>query len=87
MIFLVLQLIMDALKALIIFVIGLFPPLPDLSFLNTYIDSFVSVIKSLNQFVSVPTIGICFLAIFACYHARAIWSIIMWVVRKIPGVS
>lgn len=83
----VIKVLMDMLKALILFVIGLLPKFPDLSFLNKYIDSFISVIRSVNRFVSVPTIGLCFLAIFACYNARAIWSIIMWVVRKIPGVS
>lgn len=83
----VIKILMDMLKALILFVIGLLPKLPDLSFLTKYIESFVAVIKSVNRFISVPTLGLCFLAIFACYNARAIWSIIMWVVRKIPGVS
>jgi hypothetical protein len=84
---LIIEILMDMLKALILFVLDLLPELPDMPFVDKYIDSFVWAIRSVNQFVSVPVVGFCFLAILACYNVRAIWSIIMWVIRKIPGVS
>lgn len=83
----VVEAIMNMLKKLILFIIGLFPTFPSLSFLREYIDTFVSVVKSVNQFISIPTLGACFMAILLCYNARAVWSIIMWVIRKIPGVQ
>lgn len=79
--------IMDLLKKLILFIIGLFPDFPSMSFVREYIDTFVSVMKTLNRFISIPTLGVCLLAIIICYNARAIWSIVMWVIRKIPGVE
>lgn len=83
----VIMLIMDLLKALILFVISLFPTFPSTSFVSGFMPQFKTVIRSVNQFISVPMVGTCLLAIFLCYNARAIWSIIMWVVRKIPGVE
>ncbi len=83
----VIEAILNLLKKLLLFVIGLFPDFPSMSFIKPYIDSFVSVVKSMSQFVSVPVLGVCLMAILLCYNARAIWSIIIWVVRKIPGVS
>lgn len=83
----IIEAIMDALKSLILFVIGLLPAGPDLSFVTDWMQPFVAVLRSVNQFLHLPTIAVCLLAIFVCYNARLIWSIVMWVVRKIPGVS
>lgn len=83
----VIMAIMDLLKTFLLFIIGLFPEFPKLSFIQPFIDTFFYVVRLVDRFISVPTLGVCFVAIIICYNARAIWSIVMWVVRKIPGVS
>lgn len=83
----IIELIFDMLKALILFIISLFPTFPSTTFINEFIPQFKTLIQSVNRFISVPMVGICFMAILLCYNARAIWSIVMWVIRKLPGVS
>jgi len=83
----IIKLIMELLKVLILFVISLFPTLPSAGFVSGFIPQFRTLVVSVNRFISVPMVGTCLLTIFLCYNARAIWSILMWVVRKIPGVS
>lgn len=83
----VIKLIMEAIKAVILFVIGLFPTLPTLDFVPKWVETFFEMLLYINRFVSLPVLGLCLTAIFVCYNLRLIWSIIMWVVRKIPGVS
>ena len=83
----VLQAVLDVLKALILFVIGLFPKLPDVSFIRSYVSSFVELARSVNMVLDLKVVGSCFTLILLVYNARAVWSVIIWAVRKIPGVS
>ena len=83
----IVKLLMELLKALILFVLSLFPRLPDFAFMRDYVQSFVDLIHAANLAVSIPVVGTCLLLIIICYNLRAVWSVIMWVVRKIPGVS
>lgn len=83
----ILQAILSVLKALILFVIGLFPKLPDVSFIRGYVVPFVELARSVNMVLDVKVVGSCLTLILLVYNARAIWSIIVWAVRKIPGVS
>lgn len=83
----IISLIMDLLKALILFIISLFPTLPSFHFVNDVIPQLKTIFTSVNRFISVPMVGACLLTIFICFNARAIWSVVMWVIRKIPGVS
>ncbi|WMJ84287.1 hypothetical protein ACS3UN_07980 [Oscillospiraceae bacterium LTW-04] len=79
--------ILNLLKTLVLFVLNLFPDLPDTSFVNGFFDPVVKVINNANVWIHVPTVSTCFVLILLCYNARAIWSVVMWVIRKIPGVS
>ena len=79
--------IFNLIKATILFVIGLFPALPDLSFLAQSIQPFIDLLHGINLFVSVPLLGFCLGVLFVVWNIDFFWSIIMWVVRKIPGVS
>lgn len=83
----VLQAILEALKSLILFVVGLFPRLPDVSFIRSYVFSFVELARSVNMVLDLKVVGSCFTLILLVYNARAVWSVIIWAVRKIPGVS
>lgn len=78
---------MNLLKFFLLFIIGLFPKLPDMSWLTGLITPVVSVIAKLDNFVDVGTLGLCVLVLLLFSGADLIWGVIMWVIRKIPGVS
>lgn len=79
--------IMNVLQAVILFIISLFPKLPDMSFLSQSVESVTSVLCAVDAFISVELVGFCLGVLFVFTHIDFIWSIIMWVIRKIPGVS
>lgn len=83
----ILELIMNAIKAVILFVISLFPTFPEMDFITKWVNYFGDMLLYINRFISLPVLGICLVTILVCYNLRLIWSIIIWVVRKIPGVS
>lgn len=83
----IIQALLEMLKVVLLFIIGLFPKLPDVGFIRGYVASFVELVSSVNMFVDLRVVGSCVTLILLIYNARAIWSLIMWVVRKIPGVS
>lgn len=83
----IVELIMNLLKFFLLFIIGLFPKLPDMSWLTGLITPVVSVIAKLDNFVDVGTLGLCVLVLLLFSGADLIWGVIMWVIRKIPGVS
>lgn len=85
----IIQSLLDLVKAFILFIIGLFPTLPETQFntLFDYLQPVADVINSADMFINIPVCVTCVGLIFLVYNARAIWSLIMWVVRKIPGVS
>lgn len=77
----------DIFFALAKFLIGLFPVFPDFSGLNVSLSPLFYVIKFVNLFISVPTVGRCLMILLVVYNLKFIWSIISWLIRKIPGVS
>lgn len=83
----IIKAIMELLKALILFIIGIFPALPEITFLDGFVKGIRALIGSIDAFVSVSVLSSCLLLILLFYNARALWSLVMWVVRKIPGVS
>lgn len=82
-----LRLLMELLKLFLLFIIGLVPKFPDMSFVSEWMDPLMELLRSTNRFINLPVLGGCVLTILFFYNVRFIWSIIMWVVRKIPGVS
>jgi len=85
----IIQALLDLVKVFILFVIGLFPTLPesDFNLMFNYLSPVADVINTADLFVDISVCTTCVGVIFLVYNARAIWSLIMWVVRKIPGVS
>lgn len=79
--------LLNLLKTLVLFVLNLFPDLPDTAFVGDFFEPVVNLINNANVWIDVPTVSACLVLILLCYNARAIWSVIMWVIRKIPGVS
>lgn len=83
----IVSLLMDAIRSVILFLIGLFPALPDMSSLTEYFDPVFQLYGNVDSFISVKLLGVCVVFIFLFSNAEMIWGVIMWVVRKIPGVS
>lgn len=83
----ILEGILNLVKGVLLFVISLFPVLPDMSFLSQSVSDLLSLFVLIDSVVSVRLVGSCFSVLFIFTNVDLIWSVIMWVVRKIPGVS
>lgn len=83
----ILELVMNVLKSFLLFVIGLFPSVPNVSWLTGYLVPVANVIASVDCIVDVGTVCLCMSLLLIFSHIDLVWGIIMWVIRKIPGVS
>lgn len=83
----IIKLLMDLLKGLILFVIGLLPSMPDMSGLLGSVEAVISVLLTIDSIISVRLVGTCLGILILIAQADLLWSMIMWVIRKIPGVS
>lgn len=83
----ILEAIFNLIKSLVLFIIGLFPAMPDMSFLSQSLQSVIDILSSINSFVSVSLFAWCGFTIILFMNLEFIWSVIMWVIKKIPGVS
>ena len=70
----ILQFLAEPLIALAEFLVGLFPAFPRFDSLAVTLDPVAYVIRFL-------------LVILIVYNIKFGWSILMWIIRKIPGVS
>lgn len=77
----------DIFFAVVRFMVWLLPTFPSFEGLNTALGPVLYCLKLVNMFVSVRLVGSCFLMILVIYNIKFIWSLLMWLVRKIPGVS
>lgn len=73
--------------ALAHFLINLFPRFPAFDQLNVSLSPVFYVIKFVNTFISIPVVGRCMIIILIVYNLKFVWSILMWLIKKIPGVS
>ena len=69
------------------FLINLLPKFPSFNSLNVSMSPLFYVVRLLNMFVSFPVVSRCLLVVLVVYNLKFIWSIFMWLLRKIPGVS
>lgn len=83
----ILEFIFNLLFALANFIVGLFPAFPSFSGLNTSLSPLLYVLRMVNMFISIKLIGSCLMIILVVYNIKFVWSILMWIFRKIPGVS
>ena len=83
----IIEFFFDIIFGFLEFLIGCFPEFPDFSILNVALSPLFYVLKLINNFVSVPLLGRCGLIILFVYNIKFAWSIVMWLIRKIPGVS
>ena len=83
----ILQLLCEPLIVLAEFLVRLFPAFPRFDNLAVTLDPIAYIIRFLDMFVSLELVSRCLLTILVVYNIKFGWSILMWVVRKIPGVS
>lgn len=79
--------IFNLIKSLILFIISLFPTIPDMSFLSQSLEPLVNALVSINSLISISLFAWCCFTLIIILNIEFVWSIIIWVVRKIPGVS
>lgn len=83
----ILQFLFEPLIVLAEFLVGLFPAFPRFDNLAVTLDPIAYIIRFLDMFVSLELVSRCLLAILVVYNIKFGWSVLMWVIRKIPGVS
>lgn len=83
----ILEFLCNILFALTYFLVGLFPKFPSFSNLNVSLAPLFYIINFGNMFVDVRTVSTCLIVILVVFNIKFVWSILMWLVRKIPGVS
>lgn len=83
----IVQFFCDLFFSLLHFLINLFPKFPSFNSLNVSLSPLLYVVRLLNIFVSFPVVSKCLLVVLVIYNLKFIWSILMWLLRKIPGVS
>lgn len=83
----IIESILNLVKAFLLFLIGLFPKLPDFVDSGGYLDKLAEVVSYADIFCDLKVVLANLLLCFVCSNIRFIWGAIMWVVRKIPGVN
>lgn len=67
--------------------VNILPTFPSFEQLNLDLSPFFAVIRMVNTFIDIRVIGFCMILVLLVYNIKFVWSIFMWLVRKIPGVS
>ena len=83
----ILELFCNIFFALEHFLINLFPKFPSFDGLNASMSPLLYVVKFVNMFISVSLLSRCMIILLIVYNLKFVWSILMWLIRKIPGVS
>lgn len=82
-----LQFLCEPLILLAEFLVGLFPAFPQFGSLAVTLDPIAYVIRFLDMFISLKTVSGCLIVLLIVYNIKFGWSVLMWVVRKIPGIT
>lgn len=83
----ILEFLCNILFGLAHFFLNLFPKFPSFENLNVSLGPVFYVIKFLNMFVDVRVVSTGLLIVLIVYNIKFVWSVLMWLIRKIPGVS
>lgn len=67
--------------------LNLLPKFPSFEALNVNLSPVFYVIKFINAFINIRVVGMGLVIVLIIYNLKFVWSILMWLVRKIPGVS
>lgn len=81
----IVETICNILCACVLGAIGLFPTIPQID--TSFLSGFFRVLSTVDAFVSLKVVSACFVIIFLFMNIQVIWSLVMWVMRKIPGIK
>ena len=81
----IIETVLNGIVSLLLAVIRLLPSMPSIRF--DFFDGVIRVISIADMFISLQVLSVCFTAVLILQNAHLLWSVIMWVVRKIPGVG
>jgi len=76
---------LSAIKLLVIGVISILPTVPKLDL--SYLDGVFQVLSMADLVVNIRVFAGCLAVLFTFMNIELIWSVIMWCVRKIPGIN
>lgn len=83
----IIEFICNIFFALMHFLVGLFPRFPSFNGLQVSLGPVFYVLRFINQFINLKVVGYGLILVLLVYNIKIVWSILMWLVRKIPGVS
>lgn len=69
------------------FFISLFPTFPSFGDLRISQSPMLLAVGEFGRFVDLRVLSTCLLILLVVYNIKFVWSILMWIIRKIPGVS
>lgn len=83
----ILEFLCNIIFALAFLFVKLIPKFPSFQKLNVSLSPLFYIIKLINMFIPIQVLGSCLLMVLVVYNIKFVWSILMWLIRKIPGVS
>lgn len=77
----------NILFTLVRFFLNIIPRFPSFESLNVSLAPLFYVIRFVNVFISLRVVSIGLVLVLIVYNIKFVWSILMWLIKKIPGVS
>lgn len=74
--------IVNVLVFIVLGVVKLFPTIPEIDL--SFMDGLIRVLSLVDSFVSLRVLAACLVTLFVFMHLSTVWSMVMWVVRKLP---
>ena len=81
----IIQALLSAIRFLVIALISLLPPIPTIRL--DFLDGVFQLLSLTDLLVDVRVLASCIAVLLFVMNIQFFWGLIMWVVRKIPGVG
>ena len=81
----IIEAIFNAIAFIVIGIVNLFPTIPAID--TSFLSGFFRILSLLDTFVSLRILSACMVIVFIFMNIQTVWNVIMWVVRKLPGVN
>lgn len=78
----IIEIILNFLVAIVLGIIKLFPTIPQINL--DFFNWIIRIFSLIDMFISLRVLSACLVVIFIVMNAKLIWSVIMWIVRKLP---
>ncbi len=81
----ILEALLTAIKYVLYGLIFLLPKMPTVRL--DYLDGIFQLMSTADLLINVRVFGGCLVTLIVAMNIELIWGVIMWVVRKLPGVN